>query len=204
MCGRYLFSDEQSKEIQRIILEINDKHKNDSRTMRIGEVFPTNMVPVIINSNNKHTAELYKWGFPNFRQKSAVIINARGETIDEKQTFKRLIYTKRCLIPTTGFFEWKTLEKEKEKYLIRPLNHSFFYMAGLYNTFIDKEGTSYEGFVIITTEANEQMLDIHTRMPIILNLEEADAWLESSTNSLAPIKSFLHPFNEELSFNKVS
>jgi putative SOS response-associated peptidase YedK len=207
VCGRFtLFTDEEYKEIRKIIRDIQADQVNNIVSMKTGEIFPTNIVPVVTHdANNKRIINLFKWGFPNFNKQSGVIINARGETLEEKQTFKKILYSKRCLIPTTGFYEWKTTGKNKSKYLIRPENHNFFYMAGLYNTFADKNGEFYTSFVIITTEANTEMSEIHNRMPILFTSEnEYEGWIDNSLSKLSEIKFYIHPYGHRLSLENIS
>ena len=207
MCGRYtLFTDEEYKEIRKIIKDIEADVAKNIINMKTGEIFPTNIVPVLTkDENNKKTVNLFKWGFPNFKEQSGVIINARGETLEEKQTFKRILHSKRCLIPTTGFYEWKTIGKNKHKYLIRPDNSNFFYMAGLYNTYTDKCGELYTSFVIITTEANKEMSEIHNRMPVLFTSEEEyEGWTDNSLSKLPEIKAYIHPFEHKLTLENIS
>lgn len=206
MCGRYLlFTNEEYEEITAIIKEIENNNRNKGYTMKSGEIFPSDIVPVITkDADDKPAFNLFKWGFPNFIQPNGIIINARGETLDEKQTFKKILYTKRCLIPACGFFEWKKNDKIKDKYLIKPSEHDFFYMAGLYNSFVDKTGTPYTGFVIITTEANKEMETIHNRMPVIMtSKEEAYDWISTSKNPYQ-IKTFITPYKNKLTLENLS
>lgn len=182
--------------------------------MKTGEIFPTNIVPVITGvSGSKKNAELFKWGFPNYRQNSGVIINARCETLAEKSTFRKLLQNNRCLIPASGFYEWKTIEKRKEKYLIRPTSDKLMYFAGLYNNFTDKNGLPFTSFVIITTEANSQMSQIHTRMPVILSSAVANSWMNDISGSAnntcvrtntcgTDVLSLLKPYDKFISIEK--
>ena len=127
MCGRYVvFTDEENDELIEIINGINQRYKNEAQQMKTGEIFPTNTVPVITAGSDNHgDLNLFKWGLPNYAKPSAVIINARSETLQEKPTFRRLISAGRCLVPASGFYEWKAAEgadnssKKKDKYLIR-------------------------------------------------------------------------------------
>ncbi len=184
--------------------------------MKTCEIFPTNIVPVITGvSGSKKTADLFKWGFPNYRQSSGVIINARCETLSEKPTFRKLLKNNRCLIPASGFYEWKTVEKHKEKHLIRSASSKLMYFAGLYNNFTDKSGIPFTSFVIITTEANSQMSQIHTRMPVILNNIEAKSWINGiipeSTNNTSictntcdkDILRLLKPYDKSITIEKL-
>lgn len=183
MCGRYaVFTEEENIEIKEILNDLNRKFADTEKmaTLKTGEIFPTNNVPVITSNSGNREVEIQKWGFPNYMQKSGTIINARSETIHQKPTFKKLIETKRCLIPASGFYEWKLIEGKKVKHIIRVSKESFFYMAGLYNTFTDKDKNLYTGFVIVTTSANIQMREVHDRMPVMLGKGDSEMWLNGS------------------------
>ncbi|ACL76359.1 SOS response-associated peptidase [Ruminiclostridium cellulolyticum] len=187
MCGRYaIFTEEENQELRNIVNGINEKLKEKAATMKTGEIFPTDTVPVItdISSDGKKTADLFKWGFPNFKQSSGVIINARSETVHEKPTFKKLLQSSRCIIPASGFYEWRKADGKKEKYFIRSSTGNVIYMAGLYNRFIDNTGAVNNRFVILTTDSSEQMSYIHSRMPVILRPEDALIWFDSKCNCL--------------------
>lgn len=206
MCGRYiLYTSEEYEEILGIIREIESNQLDGYKNMKTGEIYPTDLVPVITKDDkNNNVVNLFKWGFPHFNQSSGVIINARGETLEEKTTFKKSLYTKRCIIPACGFFEWKKFNRENQKYFIRPAENKVFYMAGLYNTFNDKAGTPYNSFVIITTEANEEMAAIHNRMPLIFpSKKEAHGWINNSLNS-SEINSYIEPFKNKLYYENQS
>ena len=162
MCGRYaIFTDEQNKEIMEIIRQVNEKHKN----IKLGEIYPTNESPVILDSK----IDVFKWGFPNFVKKG-VIINARSETIIKKNMFKNCITERRCVIPSTGFYEWKG----KQKYHFTMPNSPVLYMAGIYNEFADENR-----FVILTTKANKSIEEIHDRMPLVLPPNMVEDWINN-------------------------
>ena len=126
MCGRYaILTEEDNLEIRKIINEVNERFKDTEEItkMKTGEIFPTNTVPVnTADSYNEKVVNLFKWGFPNFKQTSGVIINARSESVEEKPTFRKILHSNRCLIPASGFFEWKLIEDKKVKHLIRTAN----------------------------------------------------------------------------------
>lgn len=160
MCGRYaIFTDQENKEIMEIIRQVNEKHNN----IKLGEIYPTNEAPVILDSK----IDVFKWGFPNFVKKG-VIINARSESVEEKRMFKTSFAERRCVIPSTGFYEWKG----KEKYHFTLPNNPTLYMAGIYNQF-DNENR----FVILTTKANKSMENIHDRMPVVLEKNMIKEWI---------------------------
>ncbi|MGI6777686.1 MAG: SOS response-associated peptidase [Acetivibrionales bacterium] len=200
MCGRFLLFDEaENEELRRIINEINKKYNQDEYPkLKTGEIFPTNYAPVITAGNN-NTVSLFKWGFPNYKN-TGTIINARSETLEERPAFRKILLSKRCLIPASGFYEWKQTGSKKDKYLIQT-EKPLFYMAGLYNHFTDKNGIPFTAFVIITTDANREVLPIHHRMPVILERDSGKLWLESMVKDALNL---LIPYQYPLKLTKIS
>jgi putative SOS response-associated peptidase YedK len=166
MCGRYYVDDETSREIRKILEQIDAKYVDNIR--KKGEIFPTNQAPIIAAFKQEIEPELSAWGFPNFNNKG-VLINARAETALEKKTFRESIVSRRCVIPSTGFYEW---DSNKKKYFFQRNKEEVLYMAGIYNFFKDECR-----FVILTTAANESMEDIHHRMPVVLKNNEVEEWI---------------------------
>lgn len=109
MCGRYNFTVEQSEELREIIEKLNAKIHG--KEYKRGEIFPTNQVPLLVGEHNETSPVLSIWGFPKFDNKG-VIINARSETVFEKRTFRDSVINRRCIIPSSGFYEW---DGRKEK-----------------------------------------------------------------------------------------
>lgn len=192
MCGRYTIETEEEVMQMRMILdELNTIYIGSSelKAMKTGEIFPTNIVPVLAGGEAGRSARLMAWGFPGFNDKG-VIINARAETALEKPMFRNSLQNRRCVIPSTGFYEWKHDggKAKKEKYLIRLPGEDMLYMAGFYNLFTDKSGKPYQGFVILTAEANESMAPLHSRMPVILNEKQCANWIGDFTESVGILK----------------
>lgn len=174
MCGRFvLFSNPELAEIRQIIEEVQRKNPE----IKTGEIFPTNAVPVLLQEDGKLTPEAVKWGYPNFRSKG-VVINARAETAPEKPMFRKSLEAKRCIIPSCGFYEWSH-SGIKTKYKFNLPEEEALYMAGLYNDF-----NGERRFTILTTAANQSIVDIHNRMPVVLTHTEIDQWLESYHDAL--------------------
>lgn len=170
MCGRYFIeTDAEEIVIKEILDQVNEQYKDTPELgeMRTGEIFPTNIVPVITPKD----PALMKWGFPRFDGKGQVI-NARLETAAEKPMFKKSFDAMRCLVPASYYFEWETVGTKKQKYAIGT-NEPIF-MAGLYK---------YDSllqlplFVILTRPAAEGIAFIHERMPVIINKELHERWL---------------------------
>ena len=170
MCGRY-YIETDTEELRQIIAEVEQKQGNSEAhaMMKAGEIFPTNIVPVIGSDG----ASLMKWGYSGYKNR---VINARSEIAFEKPMFRKSLLERRCLIPASGYYEWRRTEsgsKSKQKYALyrpgRPL-----YMAGIWRR---EQGEALPVFVILTREAGPAIADIHDRMPVILPEETQQDWL---------------------------
>jgi len=169
MCGRYNFTVEQSDEVLEILEQLNAKIQG--KTIKTGEIFPTNLAPILIEERKELSPAAAIWGFPKFNDKG-VIINARAETAHEKRSFRECLQNRRCIVPSTGFYEW---DKSKRKYLFRMEGTTALYMAGLF-TFHNEELR----YVILTTAANESIIDVHDRMPLVIPKNEIRDWIMDS------------------------
>ena len=165
MCGRYQFTAEQCAEIIRIAREIDERY--GAGAWSPGEIRPTNRAPVLVTQDGEVRPELQTWGF---KGPNSLIINARAETAAEKPMFQESVAAKRCVVPSSGFFEW---DREKRKYHFRLPGEDALYMAGLFTI---KNGVPY--YCILTTAANESMREIHHRMPLVLKREQVTPWLK--------------------------
>lgn len=192
MCGRYYIADEEEIiEMREILREVNQRYANrpELALLKTGEVFPTNVAPVLLADQDVSQAGLMAWGFPRW-EGSGVVINARSETAAEKPMFKGSVGSKRCIIPATGFFEWDhAAGHTKDKYLLRQKNSPLLYMAGLYAVFADPHGLAYAAFVILTTEANATVRPIHDRMPLIIESGQTEQWLHDESYARSMLKS---------------
>lgn len=173
MCGRYYIDPKESDQIRTIIEEV-ERRQGDSEAhaaMKLGEIYPTNIVPVVTENG----AELMKWGYSGYKNR---VINARSETAFEKPMFRKSLLERRCLIPASGYYEWKRTQsgaKSKQKYALylpgRPL-----FMAGIWR---EEQNETLPVFVILTREASPAIAEIHDRMPVILPEEIQREWLSS-------------------------
>jgi putative SOS response-associated peptidase YedK len=205
MCGRYtVFTEDEVIEMREIINEVNQRYINtpEHAAMKTGEIFPTNIVPVLAGAQDGLEVQLMAWGFPKW-EGEGVIINARAETAMDKPMFRNSLERRRCVIPSTGFYEWKHADgkKKKDKYLITLPGQGMLYMAGFYNTFQDRQGKPYIGFVILTAAANESIAPLHDRMPVILSEDQRGQW----ANNLGGAMDILASQNtEEFEIRQVS
>lgn len=165
VCGRYSLTPADSAEIEKIVRQVQDRIKT-------GEIYPTNSVPVLMEAAGELMPEVAAWGFPRFQAKSGSIINARSETAGERPMFRKSLAERRCVIPTTGFYEWGAGEDgKKQKYRFNLPGDRTLYLAGLWNDFGGERKC-----VILTTAANASMDGIHDRMPVVLNADELETW----------------------------
>ena len=191
MCGRYYVDDETSREIKKIVEELDKKLGNVKA--KTGEIYPTDNVPILVAKGNKIEPEVLKWGFPNFKG-SGVIINARSETAFEKKTFRDCLNFRRCIIPASGFYEWN---KKKEKIYFTPKSESIMYMAGIYNMYQNESR-----FVILTTAANSSIEDVHDRMPLLLTENQKEEWIFDTMQTSLILKQTPYMLNRKSDYEQ--
>lgn len=162
--------------------------------------------PIITTSDE---VQVCNWGLIPFWVKNEedangikrMTLNARADTIFEKPSFREPIMKKRCIIPSTGYFEWRHEGTRKIPYYIHLKDEEIFSMAGIYDTWVNKAtGTEHSTFSIITTGTNPLTDYIHNtkhRMPAILSKKDEQKWLEPDL-SKAEISSLLKPFDADL------
>lgn len=117
------------------------------------------------------------------------MINAKAEEVSEKRSYKSPFQKRRCVVPVSGFYEWKRSGESKIPYAIHLKNEPIMSFGGLWEHWEDKEsGEVVESFSILTMAANAFMSGIHTRMPLILSKKEEEGWLDPTIT--APDKIF--------------
>jgi len=162
-------------------------------------IAPTQPVLAIPN-DDKFTADFFIWGLIPMWAKDPEIgnrlINARGETLAEKPSFRGSYRHKRCLILADGFYEWKAFggRKTKTPYYIHRQDRKPFAMAGLWDHWESPDGSSIKSCTIITTTPNELMGAIHDRMPVILHSRDYAKWLDPSPQTPESLQPLIKPF----------
>ena len=191
MCGRYSLD----YDLKNIIIRYKAT-KSIKEFQARDEIFPTDLAPVVVRDQENMIA-IMKWGFaPGFAKQP--LINARGETIDIKPTFKNSFYYRRCIIPVSSFFEWENIDGKKIRRRISISNEKIFSLAGLYDVFQDKEGKEYAAYTIITTEANKEIKVIHHRMPVIIPKDMENIWLDRNNRNIKELKDLLRPYKKDM------
>lgn len=159
-------------------------------------IAPTQSVPAIFHDGDtgRRVLKMFRWGLiPSWAKDASIgsrLINARSETAAEKPSFRSAFRRRRCLIPATGFYEWKRLGATKQPYHIRMRDSALFAFAGLWERWQGGEQDAVETCAILTCEPNELMSPIHNRMPVILEPSDYNLWLDTGvtdTNVLKPL-----------------
>lgn len=183
MCATFQLGYDDDPEIQAIADELTKKYGPDTVNRIFGKDFyPGSEAPVI---GKRSQVVLLKWGFP-MSGKKQVLFNARAESLTQKRMYQGIL-SNRCLVPATSFYEW---DKEKTKYRISVEGGKLFYMAALWKLEILKDRSKVYYYTIITTEPNQQVGEIHNRMPAVIAPAEASTWLHSNPESFKLLRPY--------------
>ena len=177
MCGRYVITNavSKTKALIKSAIKVDDGENYNAH--------PDQILPVIKKYTNGKTLEGLKWGIiPTWSKKKKdfkPLINARLETINEKVSFKKLIQLKRCIAVADGFYEWKREEKNKTPYFFLREDNRTMFIAAIFDN---------NQFCLITEQANENILSIHHRQPVILNEKDINKYLDLQLNGSTFLK----------------
>jgi putative SOS response-associated peptidase YedK len=168
-------------------------------------IAPTQRVPIVRQDRKepKRTFGLARWGLiPAWAKDSSIgfkTINAMSETAAEKPAFRDAMKLRRCLIPADGFYEWKRLEmKTKQPYSFGMIDESVFAFAGLWERWCDTAGEVVETCTILTSKPNPLVSDVHDRMPVILQPENYELWLDPGIADSRLLADCFKPFDAGL------
>ena len=144
-------------------------------------------------------AAVLRWGLvPSWAKDPDIgnrMINARAETVAEKPSFRAAFRRRRCLVPASGFYEWRAASGPKQPYHIGMADGGPFAMAGLWEHWTGPDGAAVETCAILTTEANELLRPIHARMPVIVAPGDFDLWLDPELAMPELLAPLLRPFD---------
>lgn len=183
MCGRFAVAEIPKPLLDE--LEITDVPDFQTRY----NLAPSQVAPVALGrGSDGFRVEVFKWGLVPFWAKDPSIgnrlINARAETASEKPSFRDAFKKRRCLVPATGFYEWKKEADSKQPYLLRPVDGEGMAFAGLWERWTAPDGEELRTFTILTTAALGMIKDIHHRMPVIAPRKLWRPWLEKGGHVL--------------------
>ena len=193
MCGRYRLSRRKQ-----LVEEYFDCGSDESDWNPRYNIAPTQPIPVIRQSPKEPVRELslVRWGLiPSWAKDPSVaakMINARSETAATKPAFRDPIRFRRCLIPADGFYEWKRTATSKQPYCFEVNEGELFAFAGLWDGWKDAKGDWIRTCSILTTTPNAVTSSIHDRMPVILDPDCYDLWLDPGMRDVAAVYRCLH------------
>jgi len=137
------------------------------------------------------------------KERSSMQINARSETVFEKSSFKEAYKQRRCLIPLNGYFEWKKdAENKKSKaHFIVSTSGEYFVFAGIYESWYDNAlNESILTCALLTTEPNEKIASLHERMPVILESDQWQLWLNNRSSYMELNKLFVPLSSDKITY----
>lgn len=189
MCGLYSFR--KSAEETRSLFNHVEQPVFPPRT----NVAPGGPIAIVRMEQGERHFALVRWGFvPSWVKEikpGKPLINARGETVTGKPSFRNAMKRRRCLIPADGFYEWLgDVPGKKIPYFIHRADDGLFAFAGLWEHWMGADGSEIETGVIITTAPNREVAQVHDRMPVIIQPEDYDTWLTGETKDAAAL---IHP-----------
>ena len=192
MCGRYTLTD-----IEELITRFQAEPGGFELTPRYN-VAPEQFQPVVIR-DEKNRLELMQWGLTLFwsKDQQSRLINAKIEGILTKPSFRRPIRFHRCLVPATGFYEWKKEPSGKAPYYIHRKDGNLFAFAGIYDIRKDPSENEIKTFAILTTAPNDLLAPVHNRMPLILQPEQEIQWLTTEPGKLDQLLKSLQPLPQD-------
>ncbi|MBX3015310.1 MAG: SOS response-associated peptidase [Caldilineaceae bacterium] len=204
MCGRFTL--DASPEQLATLFDLPEAPVLVSRY----NIAPTQPVGVVrINPQaaqaGQHEWALTYWGLiPSWAKDPAIgarMINARSETVTEKPAFRAAFKRRRCLVPTSGFFEWQKQGKTKQPYYITTPDRSPFAIAGLWEYWEGADGSALESCTLLTTSANALMEPLHDRMPVIVQPQDYAQWLgtgrDATPQELDQLQHLLRPYADD-------
>ena len=189
MCGRFVVTNAVTKTIKivKLAIAVNDTDNYNAH--------PQQKLPVIKSYTNGKTLESLQWGLtPSWTKEREIkpLINARLETLNEKISFKNLIKNNKCLVVADGYYEWKREKISKQPYYFTRSDNQTIFFAGIYKD---------HQFIIITMQANSNVIDIHHRQPVIITEEGFNDYFNLKKEGTSFLKSYKAP---ELKFHPVS
>ena len=157
-------------------------------------IAPTQSIMVIREHPNGRYANVCRWGLvPSWSEETGIgkrLFNARSETVFTKKSFFEPARKRGCVVPASGFYEWRETPDGKTPILAQPTNTKVFLFAGLWSTWMELSGAILYTATILTTEANAKMAPFHHRMPVLLDPGAVSLWLDvtiSNPTTLVPL-----------------
>ncbi|HVR23465.1 MAG TPA: SOS response-associated peptidase [Candidatus Polarisedimenticolia bacterium] len=199
MCGRYRLSRRKQ-----LVEEYFDCGSEEPDWVPRYNIAPTQPVAVIRQNPKEPVRELslMRWGLiPSWAKDPSVaagMINARSESASTKPAFRDAMKSRRCLIPADGFYEWMRTGKAKQPYCFEVNEGELFAFAGIWDRWKDPSGQWVKSCSILTTVPNAVTSAVHDRMPVILDSDAYDLWLDPGMTNVTEASALLRPCDARL------
>jgi putative SOS response-associated peptidase YedK len=166
-------------------------------------IAPTQPIAVVRFVRRAREFALVRWGLiPGWAKDPSslnLLINARAEGIAQKSGFRGALQYRRCLIPATGYYQWRRQSAGPlQPWLVRRKDGGPMAFAGLWEAWMGKDGSEIDTACIITTAANPVLAQLGDRMPVVVEADGYEAWLDTDRYSVASAQALLRPAREEL------
>lgn len=199
MCGRFALKAKS----ERVKAEFKAAVLPGTAGFERFNIAPSQMISAVLNNESERVLTQLKWGLvPSWAKDPDIgsrMINARSETLTEKPSFRDAFKKRRCIIPSSGFYEWqKSASGGKQPFYFYLKEKEVFGFAGLYEEWLDNQtGELLETCTIITTEANAVLKPVHDRMPVILVATDYDEWLDEKQTDTKRLQRLLVPYSAD-------
>ncbi|MEO2004925.1 MAG: SOS response-associated peptidase [Candidatus Poribacteria bacterium] len=196
MCGRFVTTFDPEM-IQRLF-DLSDAPEIPERY----NVTPTQPIYAVrMGQGGVRESAYLQWGLiPSWAKDMSMgarMINARSETVAEKPSFKAAFKRRRCIVPITGFYEWQKVSGGKQPHFIRSVDGEPLALAAIWEVWTKGEEAYIESCALLTTDANETLAPVHHRMPVILDPDVWDIWLDPALEKPSDVLPLLGPCPDE-------
>ena len=198
MCGR-MTQQTSPEEVARIFDAESRVHPEDGAAGPRFNVAPTDPLTVVLERGDEgRVVEQHRWGLiPSFAasaKSGAKMINARAETVASSPAYRASFRSRRCIVPSDGFYEWRRAGGVRQPFFLHPPAGALLAMAGLWSVWKDPEtGLWVPSAAVITTAANRLVSTVHDRMPVLLPREAWEDWLDRRVTDVGYLRSLLEP-----------
>jgi len=196
MCGRFALNEKPLRFAEHF------KLKGEIELTPAWNIAPSLKIATITDDaeGERHLNRM-RWGLiPGWAKDASIgnkLSNARGETVAEKPSFRAAFKYRRCLIPASGFYEWKTVQEVKHPWYMSYKSGDPMAFAGIWEAWKSAEGETIQTCCIITTSPNTLMEKIHDRMPVILDPDQWDVWLSNQEHKVDELLPYIRPHDAD-------
>lgn len=209
MCGRYALSVSHEALARAFLAEFAEELKASWKPRY--NISPGSGIVAVLDDRDKggRKADVFHWGLvPSWAKDADIgfkLTNARSETIAEKPSYRDAYRYRRCLVPASGFYEWDRTTRPRKPYYFHPSGSDFFAIAGVWEHWLHPSGSEILSVSLLTTEANDLVGKIHNRMPVLVDKQNWDRWLDTDNVKGTGLRNLFTPVgNDRLSCHPVS